>query len=258
MKHFLSVLSIELFKIRKSKVIWLTVIAASLAPLMASFFTLILKYPGWMKKAGLLGAQAQVAGAASWPDYLNLYGQMLAVGGILIFGFITSWIFGREYTDGTIKDFLVLPYSRVIVVLAKFSAMFITSILISLYIVLFGCLLGWFIGLSGWSGEVLIQGIGTITAATFMTIMLSTPTAFFASYGKGYLAPIGFVILLLIFSQIIAAADLGEFFPWSIPALYSGISEVSLELTWVHLLLIFCPSILGVLSTLEWWRYGRP
>ena len=136
MKIFLSALSVELFKIRKSKVIWLTLIAATIAPLMAGFFMFALKYPDLVKDAGLLGAQAQIAGEASWPAYLNLHAQMLAIGGILIYGFTMSWVFGREYADGTIKDLLVLPYSRIIIVVAKFSAVLITNVLISIYIVL--------------------------------------------------------------------------------------------------------------------------
>src|SRR5699024_1298166 len=46
--------------------------------------------------------------------YINLHAQMIAVGGIFVFGFVTSWIFGREYADKTVTDLLALPYSRAI------------------------------------------------------------------------------------------------------------------------------------------------
>lgn len=256
MESFLSVLTVEFYKIRKSKVIWITVIAATVAPLMASFFMFALKYPELSENAGLLGEQAQIAGEATWPAYLNLHAQILAIGGILIFGFTTSWIFGREYADGTIKDLLALPCSRVTIIAAKFSAVFITNVLIGLYIVILGLLLGWVIVLPGWSREIMVTGMETIFAMLILTNVLSTPTAFIASYGKGYLAPIGFVVMTLIFSQIIAAAGFGEFFPWSIPAIYSGVNEKNLNLGLIHLSIIFLTSASGIVSTIYWWLYS--
>src|SRR5699024_157305 len=59
---------------------------------------------------------------------------------------------------------------------------------------------------------------------TIITILLSTPAAFFASYSGGYLAPLGFVVLTLVLSQIIAAVGFGAYFPLSIPALLCGVA----------------------------------
>src|SRR5690625_5015988 len=110
----------------------------------------VLKKPELAKNAGLIGAKAQIAGEANWPSYLRLHAQMIAVGGIFVFGFVTSWIFGREYADRTVVDLLALPYSRAVLVLAKFSASFITNILLTVYVVTLGFLLGWIIELPQW------------------------------------------------------------------------------------------------------------
>src|SRR5699024_12038426 len=96
------------------------------------------------------------------------------------------------------------------------------NILLCIYIVALGFLFGWLIGLPGWSVGVLSDGLYTVLIAMLLTIALSTPVAFFASYGGGYMAPLGFVVFTLVLSQIIAAAGFGEYFPWSVPALYSG------------------------------------
>src|SRR5690625_1021516 len=191
MSYFLTALQIEMLKIRKSKVIWITAAAFSIAPLMAGFFMFVLKDPELAKSSGLLGAKAQIAGEANWPSYLNLHAQMIAVGGILVFGFVTSWIFGREYTDKTAKDLIALPYSRSVLVLAKFIASFITSIMLSAYVVTLGFLFGWIIGLPEWSPTVVTHGLSILLVVTILTMVLSTPVAFFACYGRGYLAPLG-------------------------------------------------------------------
>src|SRR5690625_4992162 len=135
MTYFFASLQTELLKIRKSKVVFLTAAAFTIAPLMAGFFIFVLKDPALAKSSGLLGAKAQIVGEANWPSYIELHAQVIAVGGIFVFGFVISWIFGREHTDKTVSDLLALPFSRSVIVLAKFTAAFITNIALSVYIV---------------------------------------------------------------------------------------------------------------------------
>src|SRR5690625_5062853 len=101
MDHFMATLQAETDKVYKSKVVWLTAAAFTIAPIMASFFMFVLKNAEIAQSSGILGEKAKIAGAADWPAYLNLHAQMIAVGGIFVFGFTTSWIFGREYADNT-------------------------------------------------------------------------------------------------------------------------------------------------------------
>lgn len=253
MRYFFATLKTEGLKIRKSKVIWITMAAFTIAPLMAGFFMFVLKDPAFAKSSGLLGAKAQIVGEANWPSYLDLHAQIIAVGGILVFGFVTSWIFGREYTDKTITDLLALPFSRSVIVLSKFAVAFITNFILSIYVVALGFFIGWIIGLPEWSLETMTQGLYILLIVTMLTILLSTPVAFFASYGKGYLAPLGFVIFTLVLSQIIAATGFGENFPWAIPALYSGVVAGGHPLNWTSLLILSITSLIGFLSTLYWW-----
>src|SRR5690625_5013974 len=256
MSHFFTALYVEGLKIRKSKVVWLTFAAFSIAPLMAGFFMFVLKDPQFAKNSGLLGAKAQIAGEANWPSYLELHAQMVAVGGILIFGFITSWIFGREYVDKTVNDLLVLPYSRAVIVVAKFCAAIITNIILSTSVICVGLFIGWIIGLPQWSVSILMEGMYILLVVTILTIALSTPVAFFASYGRGYLGPLGFVTITLVFSQIVAATGYGEFFPWAIPAMYSGLVGSAGLLTSASLIIISITCLFGFFSTLYWWVFA--
>ena len=175
--------------------------------------------------------------------------------GIFVFGFVISWIFGREYADHTVKDLLTLPYSRAVIVTAKFMASFIVSFLLSVYILLIGFIIGWIIGLPEWSWDVVMHSLFIIFIVTVLTILLRIPVPFFASFSRGYLAPLGFLVVALIFSQIIAAIGCGEYFPWSVPALYSGMTgEHIINLSGVIMIII--TSLLGVFSTLFWWLYA--
>lgn len=255
MKYFFAALSAEGLKIFKSKVIFLIAAAFTIAPLMAGLFMIILKNPELAESSGLVGAQAEFAGAADWPSYLGLFAQMIAVGGIFVFGFVTSWIFGREYTDHTVKDLLTLPYSRAVIVIIKFVVSFMAGFLLSAYILGLGFLIGWMIGLPGWSVEVVVQSLYVIFIVTVLTVFLSTPVAFFASFSRGYLAPLGFIVIALIFSQIIAAVGYGAYFPWSVPALYSGMTGENI-IGSSGVIMIFITSLLGFFSTLFWWLFA--
>lgn len=253
MSYFVVVLQTEVLKIRKSKVIWMTMAAFTIAPLMAGFFMVILKDPEFAERSGFIGANAQIAGEANWQSYVALFSQIISVGGIVVFGFITSWIFGREYTDRTAKDLLALPYGRSIIVVAKFTVAFITSFLLSCYIVFVGFLLGWMIGLPGWSQAMTFDHLSTLLFVTLLTILLSTPVAFFACYSGGYLAPLGFVIVVLVLSQIVATTGFGEYFPWSIPALYSGIAGDGHIPGLGSSVIIVFTGIVGFFSALFYW-----
>ncbi|MGI6614688.1 MAG: ABC transporter permease [Dethiobacteria bacterium] len=165
-------------------------------------------------------------------------------------------MFGREYVDRTLKDLLALPLSRSNIVLSKFIMAALWSLILSLYALLLGLLVGIITGLPGWSSVAVGQGAHTFAIVSLLTILLSTPVAFFASIGHGYLQPLGFLVFILFFSQIIAATGYGEYFPWSIPALAGGIAGEYGTIERASIIIVIITSALGVVGTAGWWRYA--
>ena len=81
--------------------------------------------------------------------------------------------------------------------------------------------------------------------------------AFVASAGRGYLLPMGFVILTLALAQIVAVAGWGAFFPWSVPALYSNLAGPQGEqATTLSFALVLLTAVVGLLATFAWWQYA--
>lgn len=257
LQSLLIVIQTEIFKALKAKALWITTLLYTIAPVVSSFFMYVLKDPELAEASGLLGAKAQIAGEASWSAYIMIQSQMIAVGGILVYGFITAWIFGREYADRTIKDLLALPFSRSIIVYGKFLTSFIIQICLSLYIISLGIILGLIVGLPGWEEMMTDGSMLILSLVTFFIIILSTPVAFFASIGRGYLAALGFIVVILMFSQFVTVIGYGDYFPWAIPALMSGmagIKSISLTIyTWGIILLV---SALGVGLTVYRWLFA--
>lgn len=242
----------EWLKLKRSPILWISFIAFGLAPLMAGLFMLLLQNPELAGKAGSLTIKARLMNFnADWPSFLAILQQALGVGGILVFGFVASWIFGREFSDGTLKDLLALPVHRGTLVHAKFTIYLIWCLGLSFSNLFIGMLIGALLNL-----QVLSTGSQPLTdylITSFMVILSGIPVAFIASWGKGYLAPLGYVALTLVLAQIIAAAGFGRYFPWAVPGLFSDISGGMNQLTgWSYGILILT-GVTGYILTLFHW-----
>lgn len=122
MNGFASALWAETLKMRCSKVPLFTAIGFSFAPLMGGLFMIILKDPEAARSMGLISTKAQLTvGVADWPTFFSILAQAVAVGGAILFAVVTSWVFGREFSDRTAKELLALPTSREAIVAAKFA-----------------------------------------------------------------------------------------------------------------------------------------
>jgi len=256
MKQQVLAFQAELLKNKYSNILWTTFIAFALAPVMGGIFIVMVQHPEAMTKAGGLAAKANaMAFAANWPSYFSILTQAVGVGGIMVFGFVASWIFGREYSDGTAKDLLALPVSRTKIVNAKFMTYTLWCFALVLSNLLMALLTGTIIGLPIPTFSIIAANMKVYFVTTLLTIIIGSPIAFFAIWGKGYLAPLGFVALTLVFAQVIAAVGYGAYFPWAIPGLYSGASgSYKNLLDKFSFLILVITGIFGYLTTIFYWN----
>jgi ABC-2 type transport system permease protein len=248
----------ETLKARRSRAPVVTALGFGLAPVMGGFFMVVLKDPERARRLGLIGAKAQLTtGTADWPTYLALLAQATAVGGLLLFGLVAVWVFGREHSHRTVGDLLALPTGREAIVAAKFLVVALWSAALVVSMFLLGLAIGAAVGLPGWSAELALRGAGTVAATAGLTMLLVAPFALAASAGRGYLPPIGLMFLVVFLAQVLAAAGWGSYFPWSVAALYSGVAgQGSQQLGIVSYVLVSLAGLAGVLATLAWWRWA--
>ncbi len=256
MNQQIQALQVEFIKNKYSNILWVTFIAFGLAPVMGGVFILIVQDPEALTKAGGLATKAQAMHfEASWTSYFGVLTQAIGVGGVLVFGFVASWIFGREYSEGTAKDMLALPTSRTKILNAKFIVYGIWCLALALSNLLTALLIGAMLQLPSIASQVVLLLLTDYLITTLLTVLVGVPIAFFAIWGKGYLAPLGFVALTLVFAQIIAATGYGSYFPWSIPGLYSGAGGAYKEMLDNYsyaVLILTC--ITGYLATVIYWK----
>jgi len=241
---------VEALKARRSRMPLLTALAICLIPLGGGFFMIVLKDPELARRVGLISAKARILmGAADWPTYVGfLATAMLA--GVLFFSFIASWVFGREYSDRTVKDLLALPTSRSAIVCAKFVVVAVWSAALTVLMYLVGLGVGVALALPPVPAQVFLQGGVTVAVAACLEIALVTPIAFFAGAGHGYLPPMAVAMLAMALAQFVAAAGWPEYFPWSIPSVYAQGGHLGA----ISYVIVILTSLAGIAGTLLWWE----
>ena len=249
---------IELRKATRSRMPLFTALGFLIVPLAGAFLMFVYKYPTFARQIGLISAKANLAGGtADWPNYLGILALGIAVGGILLFSLIVSWVFGREFADGTLKDLLAVPVSRATILLAKFIVFAVWSIILTVMLSIVSFLLGSAIGLTQGTTEVYLNGSATLAITACLVIVVEFPVAFFASVGRGYLLPIGFTLLMLVFGNVIFIAGWGSYFPWSVPALYAGSTgSKGTHLEPVSYLIVIITGLAGMVGTYLWWKFA--
>lgn len=259
MKHQLLAFQAEYIKNKHSRIKWVAIGAFALAPIFGGVFMLLMKDSGHEGLSGAFKTKAVIMSfEANWKSFLNLLTQAVAVGGVLVFGFISSWLFGREYSEGTAKDLLALPVSRTNILNAKFLYYILLCLVLIISNLILGLIIGYTLQLNGWSFTLFGNFLTMYVMTTLMVILLNVPIAFFAIWGKGYLTPLGIVALLLVLAQIIGAMGIGNYFPWSVPGIYSGSGglEIREHLNIWSYLSVVLTGITGYFATIIWWKYA--
>lgn len=257
MRAFRAALFPEYLKMRRSRVFWLSILFFAFVAVMMGLLMFVQKYPELASKLGMIGTKANMFsfGGASWTGFFTLIMQAVAAVGYIGFGFVTSWIFGREYSDHTLKDLLALPVSRSTIVLAKFSLAAAWCLVLAIVFFLSAWCMGALIDLPGWSQEFFTDIALRFLVTVLLSIVLCWPAAFFACLGRGILLPVGFIILTLLVANFTGLVGLGPWFPWAIAGLYAtGASGAGMLLSSTSYIILLLTGLAGLLGTLAWWR----
>ena len=253
MNNLSDMIWIEVRKAIRSRMPLWTALGSLFMPIGIAFLIFVSKNPEISQNLGLVSAKANLIAysATDWPAYLGLFGQIIAAGGFFLFILIISWIFGREFIDGTLKDMLAVPIQRSSILLAKFIVVAVWSAALSIVIFIAGLVMGAIIKLPGGSISVILQGSALLLITACLVIAVVMPFALFASVGRGYLLPMGLAILSLMMANLVVITGWGEYFPWAIPGIYSQGKEA---LPSASYLIVILTGLAGLAATHLWWK----
>ncbi|MBN1984223.1 MAG: ABC transporter permease [Chitinivibrionales bacterium] len=257
MNEFAAALWMEWLKAKRSKILWITLLVFVFIGVTMGLLVFVAQHPEIAGNSGVISAKASVFGQADWPSFLLLLIQCVLALGVMGFGIVTSWVFGREYSDRVVKDLLALPVPRSSIIVAKFILCFGWNLALAGTLLVSSFITAALVGLPGWSSELVWHNVIIFMVGSVLTLLLCTPIAFIAVASRGYLLPIGFSIFILVITNLIAVGipALMPYFPWAIPALASGITGPNApHVDAVSYALFAATVIAGFFATMAWWN----
>ena len=257
MRGIHAALWIEILKIRRTKIFAISIYFFIFIGVMMGLLMFLSMHPEIANRSATISAKTSFLGGSDWTAFFELLLQIILTVGVIGSGVVTSWGFGREFSDRVVKDLLALPVSRSTIVISKLITLIIWSIILSISLLIAAMLTGLIVKIPGWSEGALFPFLSTYFICAILNALLITPVAFAASIGRGYMLPISFVILLLILTQLIFVGlpALSFYFPWAIPALYSGVGGDTVPPPgFISYLIYGLTIIIGLVGTIIWWR----
>src|ERR1043165_5682571 len=256
MNNFSSALWAETLKMFRSKVPLFTAIGFCMAPLAGGLFMIILKDPEAAKSWGVISTKAQMlTGTADWTSFFGFLAQAVAAGGMILFSIVTIWVFGREFSDHTVKELLALPTPREAIIAAKFIVIAIWCLVITVLIFGIGLIVATLIVIPGGSAQLARTSFINVLGTAIMTLPLMSFVALLASMGRGYLPPFGWTIFTLFLANLAVILGWGDWLPWSIPGLFGGVGGPRAEVLGAHSYIILTvASVVGFSAIFYWWR----
>ncbi|PYG00935.1 ABC-2 type transport system permease protein [Georgenia satyanarayanai] len=184
-----------------------------------------------------LTAKVGVGATLDWAGLLASAAQITSAGGLLGSGVVLAWLFGREFTDGTVVALFALPVGRGRIALGKLAvyAVWLVGVNAALTVGLLG--LGAALGYGApsadtWAGLARQLVLGVLAGAS------ATPVAWVATVTRSLLAGVGGAIGLVVVTQVGVLAGAGGWLPLAAPALWAmsegtAVTVVQLGLTLV-------------------------
>ncbi|WP_338747846.1 ABC transporter permease [Janibacter alittae] len=244
--------AVEALKLRRSRVVAVATVTLLMVPALLARAFLIAAEAG--------GADPTSAKAAlllpgvGWTGYLGGLIQIYATAGVIGSGIVVGWCFGREYADRTIVSLYASATPRASVARAKLVLLAVWSVVVGVGGAGAACVIGIASGLGlpdAADGRVLLR----LAALAVLSGFLALPVALPASIGRGYLPAVGGVLALVVAAQVAMVAGAGQWWPWSIAAMWAMGADSGMEpVAPAWLTVVPLVAALGAWATVAWWR----
>lgn len=233
----------EFAKLKRSSLPWWTVAAVALAPMMSNIFVTA-EPPGYS--------------VLTWSNFFGLSSMTMATWyGTLLFGLITSYLFGREYAESSLPVVLTLPARRECFVLAKFAVLSVWVFVLAALSLVAQAAWAAALGLDGFAWSVVWPTVGDVLLVAVLILMAQPVIALVAFAGRGVFAPMIVSAFGFAAGMIGGIAGWGGWLPWAMPSVIGGtflgpviITETKLTAGSWAISGVLC--LAGILATLAW------
>lgn len=193
-----------------------------------------------------------------WTEYFNLIMTFLNyIVCSIVYGIVTAYTIGREYESRTINILFTYPINRIKILFSKW--LFILSVIFSSLLSVFVISLvgGLFLKHDPITSSIILYylfGFIKMVVYHFMLIFFVSAVTIIA---KSVLAPIIVIVAMSFANLVIVNTNLGNFYPWSAPALLSphegiGRAYINYGMAAVSLIVIFA---VGLAISIKRYKY---
>ena len=196
----------------------------------------------------------------TWKDSMQMGPQTIASWwGILLGGFVASYIFGREFGESTFCNSLTLPIRREWFVVAKLVLVlgwvFVLAVLSVVAQAGYAALLGF----EGFAWEHVFVSLRD-SVLVMLTIAATLPlVGWIAVLGRGYLAPMIFSGVAFVSGVLFLQAGWERWVPWAMPIALVGMGWVPGETksslvtgSWVILGAVFLAGVAALIVQIDY------
>ncbi|MDO5752873.1 ABC transporter permease [Arthrobacter sp.] len=196
---------------------------------------------------------ASFAGDGGWDGLLSVTTAVSSAAGLLAFGVVYAWSFGREFSQGTITGLFALPTTRTMIAGAKLIVLCLWLIAATAILTGVTALLGRVLGYVPTAGSFAL--VAKLAATTLLTGALAVVCGLIASICRSMLAGMGSEIVILVLAQVSVLVGVGGWFPFAAPGLWAASNFVGSGVLGIQLAVLLATTVLAVWGTvLFWWR----
>jgi len=214
--------------------LWTSLVVLGYAVLTVVLNRVLLSDPTFAERIATAGGvfkQAVDAGffELNWANQLRVAVQgITGTWGILLYAYVTTYVFGREYKEGTAKNMLTLPIRRESFVVAKMVIVAcwvfgLTALCLTLNSL--GLLL---VGVPGFAWSHVWAAMWDALVVTFVIYLTLPAVAWITMIGRGYLRGMLFTLAAIMIGNGLAGTAASKYYPWNLPVHLAGASWLPL------------------------------
>lgn len=237
MRELLKLLQCEYIKLKRSRFL----LIGALGTLIVPFFVISKAVAEYLSNPGIAMSLFSLYESTLMFLMLLFAPMILTISG--------TWMISREYTDGTLKNILVVPVSKTAFLVGKllfFSIYTFAFMLVSwLEILVLALLCSFFIQVTELTILSFLFFLMKMLLGGILLCATQTPFLYLAIKTKGFAAPLTAIAVTSLVNVVLSNSGIAGFFPWSASYLlvfgrFSGagcLEEIS-----VSIILIMCLS----------------
>lgn len=198
----------ELTKLKRASLPLWSVVTVFVAPAMSNVFATAQEPGNW---------------EMSWPAFFKLGAMTMGTWwGILLFGLITAFLFGREFTEGVAPNMLTVPTRREYFVLAKFIVLTVWVFVLAMLSLVAQAVAATVLGLEGFAWVEVWPVVGDVLTVALLILLTQPVIALVAVASRGVFAPMLLSAAGFLVGMLGGIAGWGDWLPWAMPTAVGG------------------------------------